>query len=346
MSFSFLSRAAAIVGLAAMIGSSAFAQSAADHIVYQGKDGPGKGKHIVFLSGDEEYRSEEGLPMLAKILSQRHGFKCTVLFSVDKEGKINPEKGESLSHPEALDSANAIVMLLRFRHWDADTMKRFDALVKKGTPIIALRTSTHAFAGVQGDFSSYDKFGENVLGEEWVSHWGGHKSEATKGVIEPENKDHPVLRGITDIFGDTDVYEAYPPADAKILVRGAVLKGMKPDAPLADYKKKRASDGQEQGVNSPMMPVAWAREYKHDNGKTSHILCTTMGAATDLQNEGLRRLVVNGVYWGLGMDVPAKANVEYVDPFYPTDYGFGSYRKGIVPADHELGKSLPAPAKK
>ena len=27
-------------------------------IVYQGDNGPGKGKHIVFLAGDHEYRSE------------------------------------------------------------------------------------------------------------------------------------------------------------------------------------------------------------------------------------------------------------------------------------------------
>ena len=65
--------------------------SAADWIVYEGKDGPGKGKHIVLLSGDEEYRSEEGLPMLGKILSQRHGFKCTVLFSMNPaDGTIDP----------------------------------------------------------------------------------------------------------------------------------------------------------------------------------------------------------------------------------------------------------------
>src|SRR5215204_4699734 len=52
-------------------------------ITYEAKDGPGKGKHVVFVSGDEEYRSEEGMPMLAKILAVRHGFKCTVLFSLN-----------------------------------------------------------------------------------------------------------------------------------------------------------------------------------------------------------------------------------------------------------------------
>src|SRR3982751_3964222 len=78
-------------------------------ITYDAKDGPGHGKHVVFVSGDEEYRSEEGLPMLAKILSQRHGFKCTVLFAVDPDGTINPDNQQSLTGSAALDSAEAIV---------------------------------------------------------------------------------------------------------------------------------------------------------------------------------------------------------------------------------------------
>src|ERR1043166_3013854 len=79
-----------------------------------------KNKHVVLLSGDEEYRSEEALPMLAKILSQRHGFKCTVLFALDKDGTINPTNTHSLPGAEALDSADAIIMLLRFREWPDD----------------------------------------------------------------------------------------------------------------------------------------------------------------------------------------------------------------------------------
>ena len=41
--------------------------------VYEGTEGPGKGKHIVFLAGDHEYRSEESLPELARILAKHHG---------------------------------------------------------------------------------------------------------------------------------------------------------------------------------------------------------------------------------------------------------------------------------
>src|SRR5688500_17068477 len=41
---------------------------AQETLVFQpAADGPGKGKHVVLLAGDEEYRSEEALPMLAKI---------------------------------------------------------------------------------------------------------------------------------------------------------------------------------------------------------------------------------------------------------------------------------------
>jgi len=314
-------------------------------ISYEAKDGPGDGKHIVLLSGDEEYRSEEGLPMLAKILSERHGFKTTVLFSVNDQGVIDPDNQQSLSHPEFLEDADAVIMLLRFRNWPDETMKYFDAAFKRGIPIIGLRTSTHAFnypGNRETEYRHYNQFGKNVLGENWVSHWGGHKREATRGAIEASSKDDPILRGVKDVFGDSDVYEAYPRADAKILVRGEVLKGMKPGDPAAKYNKKRRSDGKEQDINTPMMPVAWSRLHKHDDGTTNKIFTTTLGAATDLQSEGLRRMIVNSVYWGLDLDVPNAADVTYVDDFEPTMYGFKTFRRGIRAEDHAVGKVLPA----
>ena len=313
---------------------------AADHLSFEGKEGPGKGKNIVLLAGDEEYRSEEAMPMLAKILSTRHGFNTTVLFSLNADGEIDPNNGASLSHPEALDKADAIVMLLRFRHWDAATVERFQSAINRGVPVVGLRTSTHAF-----NDKPLGKFGKEVLGEGWVSHWGRHKSEATKGIIEPSATGEAIMRGVKDVFGGTDVYEAFPPADAKILIRGQVLKGMTPADEAADYRKKRSTDKAEQGVNDPMMPVAWTREVKNAAGTTNKILCTTMGASSDLPNEGLRRLVINGVFWGLGMEVPANADVTYVDPYEPSFYGFNGFKKGLKPDDFGAGKATtPAPA--
>src|SRR5579872_4395921 len=77
---------------------------AADTVNYEAAPGPGGGKHIVFLTGDEEYRSEEGLPMLAKILAARHGFNCTVLFSINPAtGAIDPDCQTNEPGLEALD---------------------------------------------------------------------------------------------------------------------------------------------------------------------------------------------------------------------------------------------------
>jgi hypothetical protein len=315
----------------------AFSAAAKDWVVYEGKEAPGKGKHIVFLAGDEEYRSEEGLPQLAKILAVRHGFKCTVLFSVNpKTGEIDPNTNNNIPGIDALDAADLCVMLLRFRELPDSQMKHFVDYLDRGRPIIALRTSTHAFKYNSKSESPYAKFdwqskqwpggfGKQVLGETWVAHHGAHKKEATRGIIDPSVKDHPLLRGVQDIFGDSDVYTASPPADAQILVRGQVLTGMNPSDPPVEGKK-----------NDPLQPIVWVRSYKNEAAKTNRILTTTMGAATDLQSEGLRRLVVNASYWFLGLTVPASANVDYVGEYKPSMYAANGFKKGVKPADHEL----------
>ena len=328
------------------------AQAAAPSLTFTPPAGaPANGKHVVLLSGDEEYRSEEALPMLAKILSQRHGFRCTVLFPLDPDGTINPENQRSLAGSAALDTADAIVMSLRFRNWLEADMARFVAAFNRGVPIIALRTSTHAFnipaGGPHSQYSWNSRapwpggFGKHVLGETWISHWGRHKFEATRGVAEPAHAADPILRGVKDVFGDSDVYEAYPPADARILMRGLVLKGMNPGDAPADHAKPRATDKQPQGVNSPAMPIAWTRLFRNEAGRENRIFTTTLGAATDLVNEGSRRLVVNAVFWGLGLDVPAAADVRFVDPFNPKPYGFKGYRYRLTPDDYALGKEVP-----
>ena len=70
------------VALVFTFGQAAFAPPitlAGESVVYDGAIGAGQGKHVVLLTGDEEYRSEEGLVQLGKILAFRHGFRATVL---------------------------------------------------------------------------------------------------------------------------------------------------------------------------------------------------------------------------------------------------------------------------
>ena len=316
---------------------------------FPGGQGPGAGKHVVLLAGDEEYRSEESLPMLARILSERHGFHCTVLFSYnEKDGKIDPEAGATLGKPAALDTADALVLGLRFRKWNEAILTKFDAALKRGIPVVATRTSTHAFNGIPKD-SAFAKlnwnaaggFGKNFLGETWISHWGNHKSEATRTAVEPGAEKHATLNGVDIAYADTDVYEAYPPVDAQILLRGIVLKDMDSKSPPSERLKKRAADKQEQGVNTPAMAVAWVREIPYAGEVKNRVLCTTMCSASDLKDESLRRLVVNGVFWGLKLDVPVKADVTPVAEWKPSKYSFKLFHRDLQAAD--FAGVLPAP---
>lgn len=317
------------------LGISTWAPLAADWQVYEGKAGPGLGKHIVFLSGDEEYRSEESLPMLARILAFHHGFRCTVLFAINPvTHTVAPDILTNIPGMQALDSADVCVMALRFRELPDTAMKHFVDYLNAGKPIIALRTSTHAFQYSQRSQSPYAKydwrstiwpggFGRQVLGETWVSHHGDHGKESTRGILVQPNS--PILRGVSDIWVPTDVYTVtHLPRDASVLVLGEVLSGMLPTDPPVQGSK-----------NNPMMPVAWARTYVGEQGKGSKILTLTMGAAVDLQNEGLRRLVVNGCYWAAGLEdkIPPQADVQYVGEYHPHWFGFGGYSRGKAPKD-------------
>jgi len=303
-------------------------------VVYEGKQGPGTGKHIVLLAGDEEYRSEEGLPMLGKILSQRHGFKCTVLFSQDPDGTINPNNSTNVPGMQAVDTADLIVLQFRFRELpDADMKHLVDGL-KSGKPVIAIRTATHSFQYAHNKNSPYATwdwrnkewqggFGQQVLGDTWVSHHGVHGKESARGLVNGPYAGHPVLRGVKDVWGPSDVYgiNRLKPEDT-VLLHGLVLKGMKPEDP-PNYDK-------------PLMPLVWVRDYRWDTGKTTRALTSTIGAAVDLQNEGLRRLFVNACYWLTGLDAPAKADVELVGEFKPTYFGFNGFKKGVKVSEHEL----------
>ena len=312
-------------------------------VVYEGKDGPGKGKHIVLVSGDEEYRSEEALPQLGKILSQHHGFKCTVLFAIDPEGGfIDPNNQNNIPGLETLKTADLMIICTRFRALPDEQMQQIDDYLRSGRAVIGLRTATHAFQfrgsnkwahygnGYRGELKEWtDGFGRLVLGEKWISHHGHHKHESTRGLIAPGEKTHPINRGIRDgdVWGPSDVYGVRLPlpGDSRPVVLGQVMKrkgeldgndpcfGMRPDdGPPVEGKK-----------NNPMMPIAWTKTYKIPGGKPGRVFASTLGASTDLISTGSRRLIVNAAYWCLKMEdaIPAAGTkVDLVGQYKPTGY--------------------------
>ena len=308
-------------------------------VVYEGKAGLGVGKQIVFVTGDEEYRSEESMPMLAKILAVHHGFKCTVLFAINKEnGQIDPLTLDNIPGLEALDTADLMVLFTRFRELPDDQMKRIMDYTNSGKPIIALRTATHPFAYAKRKDSPYAKwtwnnkdsrfaggYGRQVLGETWISHYGDHQKESTRGLIADAFKDQPLVRGVGTIWGPSDVYGLTTlSSDCKPVIMGYVLSGMNPDDKPNEKKKP--------------LPVAWIKSYTGETGKTSRVFTTTMGHAGDLKDENFRRLLVNACYSGMGLEdkIPAQGDVTILGDYNPNNIGFGGFKKGLTPADHRL----------
>ena len=307
-------------------------------------------KHIVLISGDEEYRSEEALPQLAKILSKHHGFKCTVLFAQDPSlsGIVNSNYGKNIPGLVSLDSADMMVIFTRFRALPDEQMQHIDNYLKRGKPVMGIRTATHAF-NFKKESTSYYKhysnnydgeksewkggFGRLVLGEKWISHHGHHKHQSTRGMVAEDAESHPITNGIKsgDIWGSTDVYGVRLPlpGDSQPIILGQVINrsgeydendvffGMK------DTDSKIAKENNEGlKVNDILMPITWTKTYQLPEGQTGRSVTSTIGAATDLMNEGVRRLLINSVFWAMESSVPDKANVDLVGSYNPSVYGF------------------------
>ena len=306
-------------------------------VVYDGGDGPGKGKHIVLIAGDDEYRSEELIPQLGKILAAHHGFKCTVLFALNKQtGEIDPSTQDNIPGLEALKTADLMILFLRFRDLPDDQMKAIIGYTNSGKPIMGLRTSTHAFnfrVHQNGPYAQWGfrsgptkgGYGREVFGETWINHYGAHQKESTRGVVAPGMEDSPIVKGCEDIWGPSDVYAITTlHGDCTPVILGQVLVGMDPKDKVSEQKKP--------------VPVAWTKAYTGAEGKAARVFTTTMGHGGDLQSEGFRRLLVNAAYWCMGLEdkIPARAKVDFVGEYNPNKIGMNGFKKGLKPEDLKI----------
>lgn len=321
-------------------------------VTYEGQHGPGRGKHIVLVAGDDaEYHSEEALPALAKILAVHHGFTCTVLFSINPaDGTVDPH-AQNIPGLEALKHADLLVLFIRWRDLPDDQMKQFVDYFQSGRPIIAIRTGTHPFAlKTSKTYAQYSwnstvpgwqgGFGRKFLGATWeeelghYGHHGLHGKQSTRAFFAPGAAGNPILRGIKDgeIWVPTEDYEVPlpQPPTCHALLLGQELEGLKPtDSPVPGK------------VNDPMMPVAWTNAYTEPSGQTARVFVSTMGAADDLLNGGLRRLLVNAAYWAAGLEnkIPREADVAFIGEYHPHSFLSGTFTPGLKPSDFALPPS-------
>lgn len=302
-------------------------------LVYPGAGGPGQGRQVVLIASDHEYKSEEALPELARILAKHHGFTCTVLFGVDeKTGDIVPGRS-NIPGTEALDHADLLVLFTRFQQLPAAQMKPIADYLARGGPVVGLRTATHGFKIQKDDpYAKFDfqyagaefkgGFGRQILGETWVGHYGPNHQSSTRLDLVPEQTAHPILRGVANAWAEIGAYNAYPIEGSTVLALAQPLAGMLPTSPDDATKKP--------------MPGAWVRTYPGASGQTGRVFCSTYGASGDLVNDGFRRLLVNACFWAAGLEQQIKpdADISLVGPYHP------SWMKGRTRAAHVKPEDL------
>lgn len=247
-------------------------------VVAQMEDRP----HIVFVVGEAEYRSELTMPALAQVLSSNYGFQTTVLIDSELEG----EQTTSIEGLDTLSSADLVILYLRFRQLPDAQLAKIQVYIDSGRPIVAFRTTTHAFAYEGEDLRAkqWNNFGARELGAPWIYHYGHDASTDAKTVGE-----HPILNGVSTEFHVRSwtyhVRPDYPPKSANILVYG---RPVFPDG----------SRGDEETFN----PITWT--CMHSGG--GRVFTTTMGHPADFDNPNFQQLVINGVHWTLGLESPAQ----------------------------------------
>jgi uncharacterized protein len=279
--------------------------------------GKEKSPHIVFVTGDEEYRSEETMPMLARILHRDYGFTVSVCFSQTND-EINPDRLDNIEGLEILEKADMMILNMRFRKLPDEQAKHITDFAESGKPMAGFRTATHAFK--YGDGNSLDnEWPQKVLGLPWISHHG-HENSTDAGIAEP-HADHPILRGVKPFHARSWLYVSNTLLEnATPLMIGRAVKGSEPGG-------EHFSDPH---------AVAWVHDYKGAKG-TSRVFFTTMGHPEDFQQEAMRKLSLNGILWALGLekDIPADGSkADFATPFEPAESGFGGkFKKGLKPAD-------------
>ncbi|AWV98388.1 ThuA domain-containing protein [Arcticibacterium luteifluviistationis] len=288
-----------------------------------------KKPHIVFVIGDEEYRSEESMPMLAKILKRDLNADITLCYSVDSAGYADPNRLDHIQGLEALETADLMVMFTRFRALPKEEAKYITDYAESGKPMVGFRTATHTFMYKEDSTMKHlnNEWPAKVFGQQWITHHGhfadGH-GELTSVSLLPDVKS-PILNGVQPFDAFSWLYHVDGgdwklSGDSKPLLEGLSLK--------SNHEAKGELD------KFPLTnPVAWTKTYTGQSGTPARVFFTTLGHPYDFKNESMRKLALNGIYWALGKeaDIPTNgANAEFVDAYEPNNSGMGDKFK------HEL----------
>ncbi len=288
--------------------------------------------HIVFVTGDEEYRSEESMPMLARILKRDYGFDVSVCYALNEEGFVDPNVLDNIEGLEQLENADMMVLFTRFRALPDSQAHYILKFAESGKPMVGFRTTTHAF--LYKDDAEREHLNNDwptrVFGQQWITHHGHFddgEAPLTRVEIAEDLQSHPILSGVTgfDAFSwlyhvDGGEWELH--GDSEVLLNGTALQSNHANAGRLDQY--------------PLTnPVAWTKTYTGVSGVPARVFFTTLGHPYDFKDEMMRKFALNGILWALGHEVPdGGADTEPVLPYEPNNSGFGDkFKPNMRPDD-------------
>jgi type 1 glutamine amidotransferase len=221
--------------------------------------------HVVLISAEPEYQSEASLRSIAQELESKHDMRCTMVVGTsDKD----------VPGLEILEKADLVIIYMRFLTLSDEQMKMLRAYFDSGRPLVAIRTSTHAFL-------NWQEFAPTVLGTPYWQYHYGHESSSDIRVI-PEAADHPILRGVDKEFHSRSWLYYVHPLNAKV-------------KPLMIGKSVGPSQLTERVEN----PVAWTFEHKN-----ARVFYTSMGHPDDFKLAPFRKMLINAIHWSLNRPAP------------------------------------------
>jgi len=285
---------------------------------------PRRQRHVVFVAGDEEYRSEESLPMLADLTHRALGVRTTVCLPRAADGSVDPLRLDHVDNLRHLDSADLMVLFTRFRALPEDELRPIVDHAARGLPMVGFRTATHAFAypGDGPNARMNADWPREHFGQRWISHHG-HFDDGREPLTDTAVADgaagHPVLRGVTPFAAYSWLYHVQGGGDTLHDVAQVLLVGTPRKSGLADTQRFPR-----------VQPVAWTREPRLPDGRTQRVFFTTLGHPYDFREQAARRLALQGIAWALGREAaipPEGLSADPAEPWEPSNSGVGGHRK-------------------
>ncbi|MCY4158294.1 MAG: ThuA domain-containing protein [Bacteroidetes bacterium] len=288
--------------------------------------------HIVFVTGDEEYRSEESMPMLARILKRDYGFKVSVCYAINEDGFIDPNVLDNIEGLKLLEEADMMVLFTRFRALPDSQAQYILKFAESGKPMAGFRTATHAFLYKEDQEREHlnNDWPARVFGQQWITHHGHFddgNAPLTRVEVAFRKQSHPILSGVTGFDAFSWLYHVEGgdwqlQGDSEPLLMGTALQS---------HHQNEGRLDQYPLIN----PVAWTKTYTGQSGDPARVFFTTLGHPYDFKDVSMRKLALNGILWALGHEIPESgANAEPALPYEPSNSGFGDkFKPNMRPAE-------------